>query len=270
MAEEPRNMYRYQVLRYTPNLIRDEWVNIGILLEELHDDDSRRVSRRAVRLIEQQSEFARVKRLHPDADEELLRGLPGDFDSHLRASGGEAEIEKLDQTLSNALQFSLPKAVNGFDFDAEMDRLFHEHVAVPPRARSGILESTRSWIKQRINDVFLRRRVPKLERNILVEEFTEPGDSLRLDYGYRNGVRGYVHAVALGRDPAQPKILAYTAQRIRARIAQCEFTAVTEVEPSPGNKRHEFILRLFADEDISLVPLSRVERFAEDLRLKLQ
>ena len=34
MPEETRNTLRYRLLRYTPNLIRDEWVNIGVLLEE--------------------------------------------------------------------------------------------------------------------------------------------------------------------------------------------------------------------------------------------
>ena len=35
MADETRNMLRYRILRYTPNLVRDEWVNIGVLLEEV-------------------------------------------------------------------------------------------------------------------------------------------------------------------------------------------------------------------------------------------
>src|ERR1700685_4043716 len=70
MAAEPRNMLRYRILRYTPNLIRDEWVNVGVLLEETEG------SRRAVRLIEEASEIARVRRLHPGVDENLLRALP--------------------------------------------------------------------------------------------------------------------------------------------------------------------------------------------------
>ncbi len=32
--EEPRNMFQYRILRYMPNQLRDEWVNIGVLLEE--------------------------------------------------------------------------------------------------------------------------------------------------------------------------------------------------------------------------------------------
>jgi hypothetical protein len=276
MAEEPRNTFRYRVLRYTPNVLRDEWVNVGILLEEMgrpvDESVSRPAMRAAIRVIEQQSEIARVKRLHPNADEELLRALPNEFDARLRASAGEANLylEKLDQTLSNALQLSPQRALLAADFDVELDRLFQDYVAAPPRVRGGIIESTRAWIKQRINDVFLRRRVPRLERNIPVEQFTEPGDSLRLDYGYRNGVRGFLQAVALGRDPAQPKILAYTARRVRAQIPNCEFTAITEAEPSRENSRQQFVARLFADENIALVPLPRIERFAEDLRLRLQ
>lgn len=268
MADEPKNNYRYQVLRYTPNIARDEWVNIGIVLEETAGGG---VARQAVRLIEQQSEFARVKRLHPDADEELLRGLAGDFDSRMRPSGeGVGYLRKIDGILSNALQLSPERGVLATDFEAELDRLFHNYVSPPARTRSGIIESTRAWIKQRINDVFLRRRVPKLERNIRVDQFTEPGDSLRLDYGYRNGARGFVQAVALGRDPAQPKILAYTAKRVREKIPGCEFTAITEAEPSRESSRHQFVVRLFADEGINLVPLSRIDRFAEELRLRLR
>jgi hypothetical protein len=271
MADEPKNNYRYQVLRYTPNVERDEWVNIGILLEQLSENSMEKISRQAVRMIEQQSEFARIRRLHPDADEELLRGLAGDFDARMRPSGeGVGYLQKIDGILSNALQLSPERGVLGADFDAELDRLFHNYVSPPARARGGIMESTRAWIKQRINDVFLRRRVPKLERSIPVAEFTEPGDSLRLDYGYRNGARGFVHAVALGRDPAQPKILAYTAKRVREKIPGCEFTAVTEAEPSRENSRHQFVVRLFADEGIQIVPLSRIDRFAEELRMRLQ
>src|SRR5271156_1052928 len=74
--EEPFTL-RYHILRYTPNLVRDEWVNIGVLLEEVDG------GRRALRVIEETSEIARVRRLHPNADEELLRGLPGEFQARL-------------------------------------------------------------------------------------------------------------------------------------------------------------------------------------------
>jgi len=268
MPEETMNTLRYRVLRYTPNLIRDEWVNIGVLLEEVSGP------RRAVRLIEESSEIARVRRLHPGADEDLLRALPADIDARLRDPEAEARLylEKLGDTLSNVLQFSPARAVMAEDFDAEIDRLYREHVAPPPAARGGIVENTRVWIRGRLNDIFRRHRIlGRLERSIRVEEFTQPGDPMRLDYAYRyNGTRGYMQAVALGRDPAQAKVLAYTAECIRARTTNAEFTAVTEIEPAPENPRHQFVARLFEQQRISMIPLNRVERFVENLRPRLQ
>jgi len=268
MPDETLNTLRYRVLRYTPNLIRDEWVNVGVLLEEVNGP------RRAVRLIEESSEIARVRRLHPGADENLLRALPTDIDSHLRAPEAEARLylEKLGDTLSNVLQLGPAHAVMAEDFDAEIDRLYRDHVAPPPSARGGIVENTRAWIRGRLNDIFRRHRIlGRLERSVRVEEFTQPGDPLRLDYAYRyNGTRGYLHALALGRDPAQAKVLAYTAECIRARAANSEFTAITEIEPAPEHPRHQFVARLFAEQRISIVALNRVERFAESLRPRLQ
>jgi len=268
MPEETQQTLRYRILRYTPNLIRDEWVNVGVLLEETGGP------RRAVRLIEETSEIARVRKLHPAADEGLLRALPAEMETRLAAPENEARvyIEKLGDTLSNVLQFSPARAVLAEDFDAEIDRLYHDHVAPPPAARGGILENTRAWIRGRLNDVFRRHRIlARLERSVRVEEFTQPGDPMRLDYAYRyNGTRGYLHAVSLSRDASQAKVLAYTAECIRARMANAEFTAVTEIEPAPENARHQFVARLFAGQRITVVPLDRVEGFAENLRLRLQ
>ncbi len=265
-ANDKRKMLTYRILRYVPNLMRDEWMNIGVLLE---DGPS---GQRAIKLIEEDSEFARVRRLNPAMDDSLLRGLGGTFDAEFRKPNEAvaAYLEKLDQTLSNAVQFGPVKGVFAEDFDAELDRLYQDQVAPPARARGGIIESTRAWIKARLNDVFRRRRVPQLARGIRVEEFTQPGDPLRLDYGYRNGVQGYIQAVALGRDTAQAKVLAYTAERIRARVPDVEFTAITEIEPARENSRHQFMVKLFDEQRITVVPLNRVERFAEDLRARLQ
>src|SRR5271155_4234959 len=133
MTEETPSTLRYHILRYTPNLVRDEWVNIGVLLEEVDG------GRRALRVIEETSEIARVRRLHPNADEELLRGLPGEFQARLGDSeqSARAYLAKLTETLSNAIQLSPQKAVFAKDFDAELDRLYHDHVAPPPSVLVG-------------------------------------------------------------------------------------------------------------------------------------
>ncbi len=276
MPDEHGNMFRYRILRYTPNLVRDEWVNIGVLLEEGlgEEEGNGRTSRRlAIQVIEEESEMARVRRLHPGADEVLLRALPAEFDARLRAAPPDvkAYVEKLDSTLSNALQFSPPRGVLGENFDAELARLFREHVAAPPAAR-GLGQNVRNWMRARMADVFQRRHIlGKLEHRVPVEEFTHPGDPLRLDYGYRyNGTRGYLHAIALDRDVSQSKVLAYTAESIRKRMPNSIFTAVTNAEPSAENPRHRFIVETLRAQDISVLPLGQMDKFAEELRPRLQ
>src|SRR5277367_757717 len=227
---EPKSTLRYRILRYTPDLVRDEWVNIGVLLEET------RGSRHALRLIEEPREIARIRRLHPDADEDLLRALPVEFEARLRGPDREVStyLEKLEQNLSNALQFSPQKGLLAENFDDELDRLYRDHVAPPSRRAGGILQSTRDWMREKLNDVFRRHRVlAKLEQRVRIEGFTQPGDPLRLDYGYQNGVRGFIHSISLRRDIPQVKVLAYTAGCIHARDARARITAVTDVEQPP-------------------------------------
>ena len=254
----------YHVVRYTPNLVRDEWINIGVVL---FDPASGRVLRR---LMEEPEEFARVRRLHPAMDQELLRRLPEEFEAQLTAGGHQpaASLARLEQTLSNTLQFSPQKGLLAEDLEAELDRLYRDHIEPP---RSGRLEdpTSRNAIRGRANQVFRTAGIwPRLERRVRVEDFTYAGDPMRLDYGYRhNGTRGFVQVLPLGRDPGQAKVLAFTADAIRAKLPKTEFLAVTEVEPHPQeNTRHRFVTGLLGERGISVLPLGRLPEWAYRLR----
>jgi Protein of unknown function (DUF3037) len=255
----------YHVVRYTPNLVRDEWVNIGVLL---FDPASGRLLQRVV---EEPSEFARVRRLQPTADEELLRRLSDDFASQSAAAGGNAQayIARLEQTLSTTVQLSPRKGLLAEDLEAELDRLYRDHVEAPRPDRPAEHVTTRNGIRARANQVFRGTGIwPRLERRLRVDEFTQPGDPLRLDYGYRrNGTRGFVQALSLSRDPGQAKVLAFTADAIRQKVAHPEFVAITEAEPHPQeNARHRFILGLLEAREISVVPLGRLAEWSYRLR----
>lgn len=278
--EQQRQTMRYRILRYTPNLVRDEWINIGVLLEQVPPASlapgasDAPAARRAVRVLDDERGFSRLRRLHPSADGTLLRSLGPEFEARLSGTEEQADtyLGKLQDSLSNVLQFSPQRAVLADNFDAEMDRLYREHVAPPPRARTGVVESTKEWIHARLKDIFARKRIlNKIERGVRVDEFTQPGDPFHIDYAYRyNGTRGYLHAVPLGRDYSTAKIFAYTAERIRAKSPHAEFTAITEAPPSRENRRQEFLLRLFEDQQITILPLGRVEAFAESLGPRLR
>jgi hypothetical protein len=44
---------------------------------------------------------------------------------------------------------------------------------------------------------------------------------------------------------------------------------VVEMEPARENPRHQFVARLFQEQGIAMVPLNRIEKFAEELRVRV-
>jgi hypothetical protein len=254
----------YHVVRYQPNLIRDEWTNIGVLLLE---PASGRVRQR---WLEEPADFARLRRLHPAADEGLLTRLPAEFDRQFTAAGdaGIELLEKFDQTLSNAVQLSPRKGVLTGDPEAELERIYREQVEPLREFRRGSAEiRTRSDLRSQAADFFRTEKILRwMERGVRVAEFTYAGDPMRLDFSYRrNGTRGFVHSVALARDPGQAKLLAFTANAIRERVAHAEFLAVTEREPARGNTRDAFISQVLEDNDVRVVPLPELRKWAHDV-----
>src|SRR5712692_2457976 len=148
----------YRILRYTPNLVRDEWVNIGVLLFDPGTGERR------LRLIEERDEYNRVRRLHPQADETLLRALRDDLEDRFQSvsangsNGGTAHWQQLlgkwDDTLSNALQLAPQKGVFAADLDAELERLYADHVAMQrPASRVGA-PGSRAQMRSYCSQVF--------------------------------------------------------------------------------------------------------------------
>jgi Protein of unknown function (DUF3037) len=264
----------YVILRYIPNLVRNEWVNIGVLLFDPASGERR------LRLIEDQEEFARVRRLHPAADEGLLRGLRDDLEDRLRdarhtAEGGDWQklLAKWEDTLSNALQLAPQKGVFAEDLDAELERLYGDHVA-PQRAASRVgAAGSRAFVRNYCAQVWkLANLWGRLEKAVPVREFTFPGDPMRIDYGYRrNGTRGFVQTLSVSRAPADCKLLAYTAARMAARAPfATEFAAVTDVPLVAGNERHVFVRETLRDAGIEPVPMEGFAVWVAKLRPMLQ
>ena len=266
MTEENLQTCTFRILRYVPNLVRDEWMNIGVLLVDP-------VGRLHARVLEEESQYALLRRLYPAVDVAVLRALEADLLSKAaQAGGGAAVLAALDETLSNALQMSPQKAVLTTNAEAELERLFHDQVepSAYRAAAAGEREHNRASIRYRARQIFERTNINgRLRFGVKVEEFTAAGDPFRLDFGWQNGTRGFLHSVALGRDPGQAKVLAYTAAAVREKIPDAEFTAITEVPPQRGTTGHQFTMSLLESSNIQVVPLAELDRYARTLRTRL-
>jgi hypothetical protein len=278
----------YRVLRYTPNLVRDEWVNIGVLV---FDPES---GERRMRLIEEPEEYARVRRLHPRADEALLRALRDDLESRFLTAtqlfdgrgGGAANtsdnvrasadwlklLGKWDETLSNALQLAPQKGVHAGDLDAETERLYSDHVALQRGAARVGAPGSRGAIRSYCAQVFKQARLwERLQKSLPAAEFTFSGDPMRIDYGYRrNGTRGFVQTLSVSRAPGDVKSLAYTVERIRGKVGASEFTAVTDVHLIAENERHQFVRETLRDAGVEAVPLEGLAVWTAKMRAVIQ
>lgn len=257
----------YRIVRYTPNLVRDEWVNIGVLVFDPRSGERR------LRLIEEDGEYARVRRLHPHADERVLRGLREDLENRFesaRASDGHGSnggasghalqelLRKWDDTLANVLQLAPQKGVLSRDLDAEVERLYADHVALQRGTGRAGVSGSRGAIRAYCTQVFKQARIwNRIERGMRAEEFTFPGDPMRMDFGYRrNGTRGFVHTLSVLRAPGDAKVLAYTAGKIQARASfASEFTAVTDVRLNDEDLRHRFVRDTLREVGIEPIPV---------------
>ncbi len=254
---EPQTQDRtcaYRILRYTPNLVRDEWINIGVLVFDPATGERR------LRVIEDPGEYARIRRLHPHADEALLRALRDDIESRFASANGDwlNLLEKWDETLSNALQLAPQKGVvTTGDLDAELERLYADQVApLPAGGAAHERPGSRGAIRGYCNQVWRQARLwERIEKSIRLDEFTFAGDPMKLDYGYRrNGTRGFVHTLSVTREPASAKLFAYTAERIRGKVSSSEFAAITDVPLAAENERHRFVRDTLRDAGIEPVP----------------
>jgi hypothetical protein len=207
------------LLRYMPNALREEFVNIGVVLREDVSGDAR------VRFA---PDWKRVRSIDPDADIELLDALAAELGTKLaEPAKREALLHVMEDSFSSTIRVSPRQAVLTDSLEKELRRLAHDFLDAPhpaePERRSG---SGRPWLLSQMRGAFERAGVwsaPQFRHNIAVAQYTRPGDPLKLDCGYRpNGTVKLFHAVSLEADPNLAKVLAFSYPQVREGIARSE------------------------------------------------
>lgn len=237
------------LVRYVPDGVKNEFVNIGVVLREAGRPETARV--------QFTRDWARVRCVDPEADTGMLEAL--EYEVRERLSSGTTEtalmMKVLEDSFSNMLQITEPKACLADSIPAEMEQLSRMYIE-GRKQRDARRASGRQAISTSIRRQFESVGVWNLMRKrIQAAMYTQPGDPLRIDCGYRpNGVIRMFHAVSLEGDLEAAKVLAFSAPQIaqgviRVENATLELTAI--VEPLRGllGKNSEEILATAAEED---------------------
>lgn len=120
-----RKRCNFYILRYLPNPVRGEFLNIGVILRP-HETDSSPS-------IQITRDWSRVICINPQADIELLGSLEEELRQLIAEEGGVAKslFEFLEGCLSTGLELSEPRALLTSDLSGELSRLMKLYVDTP-------------------------------------------------------------------------------------------------------------------------------------------
>ena len=280
-----RRACEFQLLRYVPDTVRNEYVHIGVILRE---QGSREPAQ--VRFTH---DWRRVRCLDPEADTALLEGMESELRKCFEAEPDGKLMHLLTESLSLSVQMTEPKAYLAESLPAGMEELMRLYVEPPPRAHVPRL-SGRAAIHSKMRTEFERAGVwDLLRKKIAVSEYTRPGDPLRIDVGYRpNGLSHTAegtplirmfHAISLEPGVEMAKVLAFSSAGLRAGVervekAQLELTAVIEPALKLGATDEEperlemyrFGVETMEEHQIRVLTTSDLGRVAETARRELR
>ncbi len=287
----PRRECEFQLLRYVPDAVRNEYVHIGVILREAATGDQpghaadRIPERVEVRFTR---DWRRVRCLDPDADTALLEGMESELRRRLEEEPRGRLMKILEESLSLNVQMTEPKAYLAESLPAGMEELMRLYVEPPSRERAA-RTSGRAAIQARMRAEFERAGVwDLLRKRIAASAYTRPGDPLRIDLGYRpNGLIRMFHAVSLEPGVAAgletAKVLAFSAAALRSGVervekAKLELTAVIEPAARLGAtgddperlEMYRFGVETMEEHQIRVLTTSDMERVAETARRELR
>ena len=274
-----RKQCEFQLIRYVPDPVKNEFVNIGVLLRAAEGGQSElRFTR----------DWSRVRCLDPDADTQMLEALEIEVGQRLANQPADHRrpiLGLLEDSLSNGIQITETKAYLAETFVAALEDLMRRYVDTPPRARSQ-RRTGRSALLAAMRTRFEEAGVWALMRkNIAAAKYTKPGDPLRIDCGYRpNGVMHMFQAISLETDTDDAKLLAFSALSLidgvkRMDKAELELTAIveplrqTEQKEEPSEERvaqYRFGVEIMEEHTIRVMTTTDLPRIAETARRELR
>jgi hypothetical protein len=258
------------LLRYVPDAVKNEFVNIGVVLTSRDGAAEFRMTR----------DWSRVRCLDPAADTDMLEAIESELRTRLIAGGDDRALmmKKLDDSFSNLLQLSETKACLAEDPRAEVETLARLYLQSNRRERLTRDAGARVRIFNRMRSAFERAGVwddVRMWKKVPVGELAANGDPLKIDCGYRpNGIVRLFHAISLETDINSAKVLAYSLPALQAAIlkkekAGTELTAIVEASADRRDDQVAFAYGTLEHAAIKIAGTDKLPQLAERARKEL-
>ena len=268
MAE--RRQVDFFLLRYVPHAVRQEFVNIGVLMVE---DGANGAVFADVRFAK---DWRRVRCLDPQADVEMLAALEREIRGQLASSRDrEVLLRRLEDSFSNVIQLSPAKGLLAEDPVAEIEAMASMYLEAAKVG--GQREATgRQKILGKMRDAFEQAGVAKFLLPVPVAPYTKPGDPFQFDFGYRvGGEIKLFQAVSLKAGVDAAVLLAARYPRIApvmSKVVQAApmLTAVIDDDLDRGQDSVQFALSMMEEEKIRIAVAAEMPMIAEVARRELR
>jgi hypothetical protein len=251
---ETKQPCKFFLLRYLPNVVNGEFVNIGLVLLPPGSTPELRFSR----------DWSRVRNLDPQVDTALLDSLRDEL-SREKGPALEATLQRINDSLSNALQVSESKACLAAVPEQEADELARMYLETP-RRRASREAGPRHRIWRSMQSEFQKAGIwQHMWKEIPVSHYTRAGDPLKIDCGYKSdSIVKMFHATPLRTDATAAKVLAFAYPELAAGIerlerAHSQLTAIIE----DGTERDDEVGFALETLDRAGIQVAKVSRLPE-------
>jgi hypothetical protein len=273
------------VLRYAPDVVKGEFVNIGVVL--LENGDSGFTDLRLTR------DWRRARCLDPDIDVGLLEAFEQDLRSKLQSrvpeivnykgpmSRREWLLDQIESGWAGTLQMTAVMGVLTESPEAEIGLLAKAYLESQARGKQERAARGRTAMYAAMRGAFEDAGAwAMMQHDIAAAEFTRPGDPFRVDCGYQpNGVLHMFQALSLAEqagtaqaNAAKALAFSYAAMKeglVQKRRLESDLTAVVEDGLDVNDASVSFALWTLAERDIRIARLAEMPMIAERARVEM-
>jgi hypothetical protein len=271
-----RRQLEFFLLRYVPDVAREEFVNIGLVMTEIGGDGGGFAG------VHFTADWRRARCLDPNVDVEMLEALGRDMERRLTDVQQRALLlHEMMDSYSNTLQLSPIQRCVAENPAEELKELAKKLVEMPTlwiAAKETLTRKVgRRWIHAGMSEAFVAVGVWELlVKDFAASTYTNPADDFVFDFAYPIGDELKVfHAVSLAAMGPETRMfplrVATIAPRMRGKNkVSPSFTAVVEDKFDEEDKAVKQVLAFMKDEEIRMARLKEMPMIAEVARRELR